>query len=104
MELKTAIVTALLSSIGQHIVLVFSTCSLCLCQFLGSQSCERHKFVFRLLIVSELVLFVCQALFPVQSNDQEVYFKEPRTRNTAPKCHGDPILFKMGTQWGPNFE
>ena len=23
---------------------------------------------------------------------------------TAPKCHGDPILSKMGTQWGPNFE
>ena len=24
--------------------------------------------------------------------------------STAPKCHGDPILSKMGTQWGPNFE
>ena len=23
---------------------------------------------------------------------------------TAPKCHGDPILSKMGTKWGPNFE
>ena len=27
-----------------------------------------------------------------------------RVKSTAPKCHGDPILFKMGTQWGPNFE
>ena len=23
---------------------------------------------------------------------------------TAPTCHGDPILSKMGTQWGPNLE
>ena len=28
----------------------------------------------------------------------------PYMEYTAPKCHGDPILFKMGTQWGPNFE
>ena len=25
-------------------------------------------------------------------------------RCTAPKCHGDQILFKMRTQWGLNFE
>ena len=24
-------------------------------------------------------------------------------KNTAPTCHGDPILSKMETQWGPNF-
>ena len=22
----------------------------------------------------------------------------------VPTCHGDPILSKMGTQWGPDFE